>query len=276
MFGFYQRLELVSPFRGIQGDQVFALGEAGLQLVFDYRTPEFYTFAQASFYDIAYSAIRPYFAADRRFDSDKAIYLEPVKEHRFLYDTDYEALATKDKQITVDGHIWYFYTRYPQDLEDFYSKRITSLQTESHAWALAQSLDSLEYMNNYIYAHRLGKFMLIDSTTAISSPTWGVNLQQHECYADKKLVPLNQIFVDGFDFETLIKPKILTQLSYFDASLKLPGQYTEYRSNLLFTLSETALILDTFAQSPTDGQTYAIEVYIPYDEIGGEHLTIFE
>ncbi|MGB7593952.1 MAG: hypothetical protein WBL80_00125, partial [Erysipelotrichaceae bacterium] len=174
IFGYYQRMEQVTPFRGIQGDQVFALNEAGLQLVFDYRTPEFNTFAKAFQYDIAYSSIRPYFAADRRFISDQAIYVDPIKNHRFLYDTDYLILSTGDKQITVDGHPWYFYIRYPQDLDAFYMDRILTLQNESQAWALAQHLDSIDYMSNYVYAHHLGKFTLIDSSTALSSSNWGI------------------------------------------------------------------------------------------------------
>jgi len=276
IFGYYQRLEQVSPFSGVQGNQVFALNEAGVQLVFDYRTPEFNTFGKAFQYDISYASIRPYFAADRRFINDNTIYADPIKNHRFLYDTDYLILANGDKQITVDGHTWYFNLRYPQDLDAFYMTRILTLQNESHAWALAQHLDSIDYMSNYIYAHTLGKFTLIDSSTSVSSSNWGVYLQDHECYVDKKIVTLKQIFTEGFDYEALIKPKIMAQLSYFDASLQLPGQYAEYRANLKFTLNETSLILDTFATSPTDQKPYPIQVYIPYDEIGGEKLTLFD
>lgn len=277
IFGYNQRLELVSPFRGIQGDQVFALGEAGIQLVFDDRTLEFNTFAKAFQYDIAYSAILPFFVADRRFVSDKEIYLNPIEDHRFLYDTDYTAFSTNDRQVTVDGHPWYFYSRYPKDFDVFYTRRISAMHDESRDWVIARHFDStIDYMNSYIYAHRLGKYVLLDASVSVSLPNWGANIQKHECYEGKKIVPLNLLFTKGYDVEALIKPKILKQLSYFEGSLNLTQQYTQYRSNLVFTLSETALILDMYAISPTDGKPYPIEVYLTYEEIGGVYLTIFD
>jgi hypothetical protein len=272
----YPMLEQVSPFKGIQGDQVFALSEAGLQLFFDYRTPAFNTMAKAFQFDIPLYELRPYLAADRRFLSDASIYLSSVKEHRFLYDVN-PILLSEQKQVSIDGHVWSFSMRYPEGIDAFYLNRMKLLQGAAEPWISSLHLASIDYASRYLYAHNLGNFTMIDIYTSLSSAVWGVYFQEHECYnATKKLIQLDDLFVEGFDFENFIRPKIEKQISYFDAGLRLGEKYDVFRSHLSFTLSETAVILDTYAFSLPDNIPYAIQIYLSYEEIGSENMTIFD
>jgi hypothetical protein len=267
--------EQVSPFQGVQGNQVFALAEYGIQLFFDYRTPEFDTGAAAVQLDIPYYYLRPYFVGDRRFMSDTSPYVNPIKDYQFLNDWNYADQVTSEKSTVVDGQTLTLSTSYPKNTDAFYVDRIKALIDETQAFIASFNLGTVKFANRQVYYSKMGKFSLLDINTGINDTNWGVYIQRRECYdASNKRLNIEDLFVKGFAFETVIRAKIEEQLGYM-VGLGLIDRYADLRANLSFTLRENAIIMDTYAISPVDALPYSIEIYLPYSEIGGKNLTIF-
>jgi hypothetical protein len=133
----------------------------------------------------------------------------------------------------------------------------------------------VKFANRQVYYSKMGKFSLLDINTGINDTNWGVYIQRRECYdASNKRLNIEDLFVKGFAFETVIRAKIEEQLGYM-VGLGLIDRYADLRANLSFTLRENAIIMDTYAISPVDALPYSIEIYLPYSEIGGKNLTIF-
>jgi hypothetical protein len=274
IFG-YRTFEQVSPFKGIQGDQVFALVDYGIQLYFDYRTPEFETGAAVIQLDIPLSDLRPYFVGDQRFVSDTSPYLNEVKEYRFLMDWDLSERVSAEKKVVTDGQTLTLTTSYPKNIDAFYFDRIASLIDETQAFITSFGLGKVKFASRQVNYSKMGKYSLLDIYTGINDTNWGVYIQSRECYdASNKRLKIEDLFVKGFDFETIIRVKIEEQLGYM-VGLDLMDRYAELRANLSFLIRENALVMDTYAISPVDGFPYSIEIYLPYDEIGGKNLTIF-
>jgi hypothetical protein len=274
IFG-YRTFEQVSPFKGVQGNQVFALAEYGVQLFFDHRTPEFETDAATVQLDIPYSYLRPYFVGDRRFMSDTSPYLNPIKDYLFLNDWDFSDRVTTEKSTVFDGQTLTLSTSYPKNTDAFFVDRIKALIDETQAFIASFGLGAVKFANRQVYYSKMGKYSLLDINTGINDTNWGVYFQRRECYdAANKRLKIEDLFVKSFDFEAVIRAKIDEQLGYMVGS-GLMDRYDDLRANLSFTLRENAIVMDTYGISPVDGFPYSIEIYLPYDEIGGKNLTIF-
>ena len=273
----FKFLEQVSPFKGIQGNQVFALSESGLQLFLDYRTPEFDTNASAFRFEIPYADIRDYFAGDKRYKTESSLYLEPIASYRFLYESDYAHHLSENKTLLIDGKTWNTYLNYPKKLNVFYMNRIQTIQDEIPGWVASQKADDILFIKSTIYANMLGRYTLLDMHTSIGGSTWSTSLHQQEVYDESmKRLTLKDVFTDGFDFESLVRPEILWQIAYLDPSLRLTEVIAEYLSNMNFGLNELGLVINTYATSPTDKKTYAIHIYFEYAKIKSKNLTIFK
>ncbi|MBN2850371.1 MAG: hypothetical protein JXK92_06890 [Erysipelotrichaceae bacterium] len=275
--GGYGYLEEVSPFQGIQGNQVFSLDTTGVTLYFDYRTPRFDTRNMPFTFTIPFGLIESNFAGTLRFQLETYPYLNPVSSYSYLSTYSREKRVTLQENTVLDGYPFYRYLSYPQDTQPWALDRIHAVDASASADIRTLFDGKISYAYRSIVFNTLGPYSILDVYTSIQGEDRYAYLQQHETYdAEQNQIAFDDLFKEGYDIDTLLRKKINEQLSYFDEEWGMKDRVDEYLANLSFRIDVAGITVDSYAESPFNKNLYSISVYLGYDEIGCENLKMFE
>lgn len=275
--GGYGFLEEVSPFKGVQGNQVFSLDTTGLNLYFDYRTPHFDTRNQTFMFTIPFALIESNFAGTLRYQSETSPFLKKVASYSYLYTHSGQKRITIQDDSTMDGHPFYRYISYPETTEPWVVDRIHAIDDSSSQRINALFDGKITYAYRSIVFYTVGPYSNIDVYTSIQGVDRYVYLQEHESYDEThKRIVFKELFVEGYDISPLLRKKINEQLSYFNSEWGMTDHIETYLANLSFKVDFQGITVDSYAESSINHNVYMIQIHLGYDEIGCENLRMFE
>jgi len=274
--GGYGFLEEVSPFKGIQGNQVFSLDTTGLNLYFDYRTPNFDTRNLTFMFTIPFALIESNFAGTLRYQSEDSPYLAPVTSYAYLSMYSREKRITFQENILLDGYPFYRYLNYPEDAQPWIVDRIHAIDQSASDEIRALFIGKITTAYRSIVFYNVGPYSNFDVYTSIQGEDRYAYLQQHETYDSmQKKIAFEDLFDTGYDIDPLLRTKIEEQLSYFNEEWGLKDRVDTFIDNLSFRIDPQGITVDAYAMSPFNKNLYSLSVFLTYDEIGCENLRMF-
>ncbi|MBQ3378925.1 MAG: hypothetical protein IJG50_03565 [Clostridia bacterium] len=301
-------LSLVYPFKGISDDMKFSVSEYGIELIFDYNTPEFDT----SYYYEAYKSFNPaYFNISysepevseaigvfSRFETQDSIYENtraeefivsnyPVKSTDAYYSPNDLGFNDEDYQYTNVN----MYASIPCDISD---DALSDMINEKYDAAdetvrtLAEELFSKyrgsTVMLNVSYSvTRYGKYLLENDSRYVEVYTYdddyNGNQELFDVHNNQALydettgsaVELSDLFKDGVDYKALLVEKIKEEQSQWDNELKDDEYYLEAIEKGQFNLYQEGLTI-SYERNAEWGDYYSIS----FEALGRENLTIFD
>ena len=274
--GGYGFLEEVSPFKGIQGNQVFSLDTSGLNLYFDYRTPNFDTRNLTFMFTIPFGLIQSNFAGTLRYQSETSPFLEKVISYSYLYTHSRTKQITVSDESSVDGYRLYRYISYPETTQQWALDRIHAIDDSSSKRLKELLQGTVTYAYRSISFYLVGSYSNIDVYTSIQGEDRYVYLQEHESYDEtQKRIKFKELFIDGYDIDPLLRKKIDEQLSYFNVEWGMSDHIETYLANLSFKVDFHGITVDSYAESTFNHNVYMIQINLDFDEIGCENLKMF-
>ncbi|MHC1734835.1 MAG: hypothetical protein AB9921_04105 [Erysipelotrichaceae bacterium] len=275
--GGYGFLEEVSPFKGIQGNQVFSLDTTGLNLYFDYRTPNFDTRNLTFMFTIPFALIESNFAGTLRYQNETSPFLEKVTSYSYLYTHSRTKQITISDESIVDSYRLYRYISYPETTQQWALDRIHTIDASSPKRIKELLQGTVTYAYRSIVYYSVGPYSNIDVYTSIQGEDRYVYLQEHESYDEtQKRIVFKDLFIEGYDIYPLLRKKINEQLSYFSPEWGMTDQIETYLANLSFKIDFQGITVDSYAESSINHNIYMIQINLGYDEIGCENLKMFE
>jgi hypothetical protein len=288
--------KLVAPFKGIGEEQIFYITGQGLNLVFDYRTPEFDTYFSTRGVNIPFQDLQGMLALTKRYESEASLYTDdspPVKE---LMQHPYEAKHVrltrdeKDQNVYVSASLRYS-SQAHEAVAAFaeaeylgHKAKVTQLQKEADSeWAVIHR----------VYTESAGPF----TTVTVNQEIFEVKLapeasfdMYHFLHGREGLVAsfyqsycfdgegqersLGSLFVPGFDYKSAI-------LRYYEKELE---SYTwvkdtptpeEFWQDIQFVLDTSFLRFQT-RPVDWDGHYSPFTFGMPFEDLGCENMVIFD
>lgn len=277
---------LVAPFQGVEEGQKFFLSSVGISLLIDHRTPEFDIGHHFMVIPISYYELAGVVAIKARFyDETTTIYTSraPLIMHLTTgyYDMPQITHRVEDQ---VGNVVFTAHYRYPAATTDAVGDYILR-QHEKYEGRVAelkgQGGDNYWWISRNVWASLVGEFATVtvhEILHRVNSPitTDMIDWIRHGgegCISSSSdtfvldehgnEVLLSQLFVHGFDYESVIRPAY-EQALVGHHSLSRPT-FAEVRDQLQFTLEATHLVLNT----------PLAYFSVSYEQIGCSNMTIF-
>ncbi len=304
-YEYESNLSLVSPFKGISDDMKFTVDSYGVELIFDYDTPEFNTsyafdyyknFSPAYFY-VRYSVpeVSQSIGVFERFETDNSLYENkrtptfevsnyPVKSKSAFFSPSDFGFDDDDYQYyTVD-----LYENIPVEIEN---GELSEMMNEKYDAAEEKlrgfAADAFgNYPGCYVMIStgynvtRYGKYLLeVESIYGEVYDGEGSEQKYFENGAVQTLydettgraVELSDLFKDGVDHKALLVEKIKDEQAQWSDELKDDEYYLEAVEKGQFSLYQEGLSI-SYERSDDWEDYYSVS----FEELGRENLTIFD
>jgi hypothetical protein len=264
-------LDLVSPFRGIKGNQVFYITNSGIVFIFDYRNPEFNSRFQTIQLNLRFKELLPYLAITERFRTDKDIYEAPIRHAEFLELSSGfhhgETKTIKYKNVDV-----YFSEHIPDDVPSYHVEQIPDVLPILYKM-IDEYVDSVDIQSasGSIFASVVGEYVNIG---------WYASIYFDEIYHKEwsasyngkgEIMKLADLFVDGYMYKDVIWSSLLETYpgySFIDKTIIL--------DSITFSIHTTGLnfFVNIPATETTSSESFSF--YVPYGTFGMDNLTLFQ
>ncbi|WP_028308231.1 hypothetical protein [Desulfitibacter alkalitolerans] len=273
---YYDSFALVAPFKGVTYDQKFYLSNYGLNVVIDYNNPEF---------DVGFSyaiVTVPFYTADgciavteRFYDKNQSIFTEDAVSLRFLPDYQ-QSVHREAASYMKNGTQWYVSIGYPKNLSKKLINIINVLRVaQEKEVALLSQESPVTFVEQNIYAHRMGAYVIISSHLIIGQAEETQWSEDNFVYTETgEPIQLEDLFVDEYDYSSLINNAINRTIEQHGLA---PGfDVQDLLRDITFRLNDTSISFVTkpYAWDPTSSK-YPLHFDISYEEIGYKNLKIF-
>lgn len=269
----YTNFTLVAPFKGIKHNQKFYLSQDGLNVVIDYNNPEFDLKFSDTTVIVPFNSTNGAIAITERFyDSSKPIFTNTATSKRFFRNHHVHlSNITEYESFNKNGMEWNVYTSYPKDLTQGLTMIIEELRAEQDERVTLLSQKSpISYVEQNIYAYAMGTYININVYLHISSTHGGQWEGKNYVYRKTgEPVQLEDLFVQGYDYLTLIKNAVNKTIKEHDLSLS--PDHRVFPEDLSFRINETDISFETKLDS-----NQSLYFNISYEEIGDKNLKVFD
>lgn len=275
-FGYaYGNLTLVKPFVGIRADQPFFVSEAGIHVLFDYRTPNFETNFSTSVLTVPYYAFLNYIGLTQRFSASTDIFEKPILDRQFLMLGDDQDELFLDK-ITIGSRDFHIRLSYPKDLDQTLIDRLlenkTKIKNELTTFA---STPSIDYLSGSLTANQTGSYTCLFASYEAYGQAESKYSSDFECY-DKHLVLVERAdyFKPGYDYESALRRAIQNEVN--KGYLSMDISVDELFENMSIRIETTGFTISSKAYSPSAQVTQYLGLTPLFSEFGVENLTVFD
>lgn len=275
-FGYaYGNLTLIKPFMGIRADQPFFVSEAGLHVLFDYRTPDFETNFSTSVLTVPYYAFLNYIGLTQRFSASTDIFEKPILDRQFLMlgDAQDEHLLEK---IPIGSRDFTLRLSYPKNLDQVLIDRLlvnkTKIKNELTAFISSHTVD---YLSGSLFANQIGTYTCLFTNYEAYGQAESLYGSDFECY-DKHLVLLEiaDYFKPGYDYESALRNAIQKEVN--EGYLNTDISMDELFENMTMRIETTGFYIGSKAYSPSAQATQYLGLAPLFSEFGVENLTVFD
>jgi len=266
---------LIAPFKGINYDQKFFLSPNGINVILDYDNPEFYVgFTNTIVMIPFYSPTDSIGITKRFYDENNSIFIKEPINKRFL--RDYLAESTSEGEtIDINGAQWYTYISYPKDLPLFNEvlKNIKNNQKEKIDDYIEEN--PVEHIRQNISSYRVGPYVNVSATYSLirkDNPEW---VEESYVYSKTgELINLKDLFIEGYDYESLIISSIEEHLKNYRSSNVPEPKF--FLDGVKFKIEDNNISFVTKPYKWDKDNIHPLHFNINYEEIGYENLKIFD
>lgn len=261
-FFYWNPLEMVAPFKGIQNNQKFYLAYDSILPIIDYNNPEFEVNFNATTLSIPFGNSEGCIAITERFYNKKADLFESKPTFYRLFNAYHLGRISENSSTVIDDITYNINYSF---LEGMAPALIETIK--SHAMSYLPHENAISQLDLSVWTQKFGPYITASYEFYFSEAnqaTWSRTEQVYN--QDNELLTLSDLFIKGFDYEAFL----LDYLSRRDATIN-----KHKFSDLMFTLSDTQLSLVSLAYVREDGSAYPDYYYIPFSDIGIENLLLF-
>ncbi len=298
----YEGLQTVTPFQGIDPNQKFFLSGYGLDLIFDYNTPEFDTNFYPQSITIPYSKLGDHFIGLNRFydESKTSIYddtreleliLVPPCQTVFEYDPSYVA-EDMDAHISVRvGKLESYSSPEVEKIVDSYLSVPTDFLDERMEMAKKWIADHPNTFIDLSYdavVSAYPKILTIEINQFYDGyPTIDDRFRASRTYLldseTGKEMELKDLFTEGYDYQAAVKDSFHSEYDEYDMDIDYENMFSE----LSFTVDSYGIAFTLPGENYTASSSFLSQydfpeeqpdlyAYLPYEEIGYENILMFQ
>jgi hypothetical protein len=262
--------QLVAPFKGIKGNQVFYITTNGIIFIFDYRNPEFNNGFFSTQVMLEYFKLVPYLAIADRFRTDKNIYESPIRHAEFLYLTE-NATRDDNGNETYKNVDIYTYRAFQKEVPAFYINKIPDVLAIVKTMIDDYSGDQkIEYAYATQYAEKVGEFINLSWYTSIYTDEITYQETRQTYTKDGEVMTLEDLFVNGFKYRDFLWKELgknIQNLHLYDKEILL--------DSIQFTIGNAGITFSASLPKTDESPAFNGGVYLSYNDIGMENLMIF-
>jgi len=272
---YYYSFTLVEPFKGIQADQAFYLGNQGLSLLFDYRTPAFDTDFATMAINVPYSDFVDHIGITERFSSSTDLYLSPIIDREFIA-LDDPFLNQDVESVLVGSKEYNFLMRYHKDLSTSLLAEMTNMKNKIKTDFLSYSSGHvIEEFRGDVFTEKVGSYTCLFSDLSVYSTGDYLFENEQKCF-DKTDTEVNvqDYFIDGFNYNNAIKNEFIKEIDkgYLAADLSLH----ELLLNMKVRITSTGLGITSHAYSVSMSQDQYVYIMPLFSDFGISNLVVFD
>jgi len=272
---YYYSFTLVEPFKGIKADQAFYLGDQGLALLFDYRTPEFDTDFATMSINVPFSDFIDHIGITERFSSSTDLYLTPIINRQFL-SLDDPFLNQDVESVLVGSKKYNFLLRYNKDLSAALLVEMTNMKNKIKTDFLSYSSGHvIEEFRGDVFTEKVGSYTCLFSDLSVYSAGDYLFENEQKCF-DKTDTEVNvkDYFIDGFNYNNAIKNEFIKEIDkgYLASDLSLH----ELLLNMKVRITSTGLGITSHAYSVSLSQDQYLYIMPLFSDFGISNLVVFD
>jgi hypothetical protein len=304
--GYFTRwygLKLAAPFKGLLPEQKFFLDSSGLNLIFDYATPEFYSpdFSIRTIH-IPYGDLDGSVAVTERFyEKGENIFTSEDAPIKTLMQSGYYSSVPIQKEEYRDGRVSVFcYTLVSPSFPDGLMERVMEMSSVSQgkidemnrALAAESTHWNEEDVNGYfeqrVNASTVGHYATITKHISGATREAGFFSMEYLTYGRNtgKELTLADMFISGFDYLALVRKAfektIVDYGGLYRDGRKMSAEESVERlneilaENLDFCPNSDSISIVAGEAEFTGGYREPLHINLTFEEIGYENLTLFE
>lgn len=266
-FGWYRNLSLVSPFKGIPREQKFYLDNYGLNLVLDYNNPEFDLGFNEAIVTIPFKPDHGEIAiAERFYDRDEYIYINEIVGKRF-FSTPFPRKVISETR-SVNGIEWNVVFSSPQEVFNLVKGIADSSWQSDKSRVLSLSGIPVTHVEQSFHASYTGEYINVSCAIHIPTPDQYYWEEKYiVCTSQGKVLSLGDIFVEGFDYVSIIQSALAKAVKEQGLS---DNTVRALMDQLTFKLEADRISFIAITEN-----YYPVFFDIPFAEVGCSKLTIF-
>lgn len=278
---------LVKPIESISPDQQYRLRPNGISIVLDYRNPEVALSwfsscdVQLDYMDLGHSMVH----TKRFYNPEYSLFENEDAAKKELVGRDGDRQTTfrlvSENNMEATSRV-YLPEEWPQSLKE----KAVTLAKFDEEWLRQRSAelraDEHEGYEEAIYGDTMGGFYQLAHKIIYYQKSRYTEKNTMDVYSSKTLekLELEDLFAADFDFRTMLLERVANALKIEKENLG--SMYTGYEDAaealdaMDFQLSYDSLNLSVREYANNmDGSSAWLYLYIPYEEIGYENITIF-
>lgn len=272
---YYYSFTLVEPFKGIQADQSFYLGNQGLSLLFDYRTPGFDTDFATMSINVPYSDFMDKIGITERFSSNTDLYLSPIIDQQFL-SLDDPFLIQNVEAVFVGNTPYKFLMRYHKNLTATLYVEMSNMKNKMMTDFLSYSSSHvIEEFRGDVFTEKVGSYTCLFSDLSVYSSGDYLFESEQKCFdkSDNE-VNVKEYFIEGFNYNNAIKNEFIREIDkgYLAADLSLH----ELLLNMKVRITSTGLGITSHAYSVSLSQDQYLYIMPLFSDFGISNLVVFD
>ena len=258
-------LSLVSPFKGIKEDQSYIIYPHGLQLIFDFKQPEFLTPNGSVNISISLMSKEIYdkLAFLKRFKSDYDIFDYPITMKSFLPVYDENRLTQNSEEKFKDA-IWYKNQYFTSDIPDKVLEESLKIRNDITN-KLKLSIENKNLKLNYI-----DEYVMISKTDRFFNLRIYLNYSEESNYYNETYMKVFDSLGGEIELESLFD-KDVDYKNILNELAKKQGISEIDFEKIMFNIENDHIYFT--ANNNFDVVDYSF--YLSYKEIGIENLSIF-
>lgn len=269
----YFPARLTKPFDGIAHDQAYCLDPFNLTIIIDENDPRFdAAFDQITFH-IPLAKFGDNLALDARyFETGRSLFIDETEKRILpIWKTQVQG-RSENFEGSFEGGKWYLTVF---DQVDRLGDVFDALVLESKNYLNGLKMNGTEnFAQISLSKVAIGDFVIISKNAWLSDGKTYVGDADYQVYdKTERRLALEDLFVGGFDYETIIKNQVRSQIllsgNYSDAEIE-----SAYATKC-FSLDQSNVTIHVLLPDRGMG-TNQQQVYIPFDVFGVHNMTIFD
>lgn len=270
----YTTGKLVAPFDGIDENQPYGLSDQGIIIYFTETDPRFDTDFQTLSVYINFSKFDHQMAIEKRFVlSEESLFETNLRERVFTTWATGRSYRSEYMSGTLENARWSI--QY-STLEDIQSPLLLSMVEKKKQDIEQMTFEGSDnWADAYINLSTIGRYKNVSSSMWIHNNNMDWSMTDYIVLdEDDNTVVLDEMFVSGFDYDSVIFKALVT-------AAKNSGSFTElelktvYDASLQFQLDRD--LMRFVVTTPNKDITLENIIWdVPYVDFGYEHLTVFD
>lgn len=269
----YTPLNLVAPFKGIKGNQIFYITNNGIMFIFDYRNPEFINGFHSIQLMLGFYELMPFLAIADRFKSDINIYEDPIRHAEFLY-LSKNALRDEQGNVRYKDVDIYTYRSVGDDVPAFYTEKLPEVLPIVQSMIDEYSGEKkIEYAYATQYAEMVGEYVNLSWYASIYADK--IIYEEWRATYDKngEIMTIKDLFVDGYMYRDFLWSE------FVKVANDLPWQNYDKETildSLQFTVGHSGIYFSTYQKATETTEEFTMSIYVSYNDINMDYLTLFD